>query len=654
MSCGLDHLAIPFINERAAEELAGALRCEYVQGKGRTLNAARNFEQGDIVLSEEPLHVVREVPGDPLYDQLVELCASSKFVHCPRWYWCMINSLTPEDLGQASTWTPIDKTVQRNLLLLHQGEFSEPCKDMSVIAAALLPPGADLMNLERCLQAWLHNAWTIQGQRTGLVIYFLASLISHSCNPSLVVHQDSDGNMLLRARHKICSGDEITVSYLPEVELLDAAPKRRRDLWDSKRFWCSCERCIGEEDKTRGLRCDTCKEGFVFPKLPELCHAQKPCPKRAKQILRPLRPANYDEVSAQNLELWLTIGAPELQRDRGKFYYEVKLGSGTDEPQIGWATLDFAESEDWTGSGVGDDEHSWAADGMRKRLWHNGDADSVEWSATWHDGDIVGCAVDIDAGIMRFAINGMWEQAANIKFDPKGHPIFPALSMQGDFAFCFDSQTFEFKPPHATFLPLLPAGAASGVFNRSMPLYEVFAGAICCHCGTEVSLRESKRLCNLEDKLQCVLATWEGTETASTRAQEANDLVCETGPQHYLGFRVREYLAHYYYQTNDHAAQVHVLSDICIFTASAFLGLHPAHADALASHADALVEGIAPDGVKKKSDSNSDIGDLKQALTLIKQAYFIHRTIYGTDCTETVAANAKIQHVEELLEIFKC
>merc|ERR1712190_258371 len=105
---------------------------------------------------------------------------------------------------------------------------------------------------------------------------------------------------------------------------------------------------------------------------------------------------------------WFTVGAKKLLRDSGRFYYEVKLFSDMYFPQLGWLNEEFQEEKGDDNHGVGDDEYGWATDGLRHKFWHGGSQMDAAWPRTWKGGDVIGLAVDIDAGNMRFSLNGEW------------------------------------------------------------------------------------------------------------------------------------------------------------------------------------------------------------------------------------------------------
>ena len=122
---------------------------------------------------------------------------------------------------------------------------------------------------------------------------------------------------------------------------------------------------------------------------------------------------------------WFTCGLPDLAQSSGKFYFEIQLLSEFQYPQIGWLTTDFqaADAEDFDGNGVGDDEHGWAFDGQRCKFWHDGDVDEqrrerrwllwpgqdeVQRMKKWKVNDVLGFALDMDAGNMQLR-NGQVE-----------------------------------------------------------------------------------------------------------------------------------------------------------------------------------------------------------------------------------------------------
>ncbi|KAJ9584194.1 hypothetical protein L9F63_021458, partial [Diploptera punctata] len=108
---------------------------------------------------------------------------------------------------------------------------------------------------------------------------------------------------------------------------------------------------------------------------------------------------------------------------KGKWQYEVQLGS-KGVMQIGWATSDCKFSQE---TGVGDTVHSYAYDGNRVRKWN---VATHQYGESWLSGDIIGCTIDLDRGVIEFYRNGksMGEAFDNIQLGP-GMAYFPAVSL---------------------------------------------------------------------------------------------------------------------------------------------------------------------------------------------------------------------------------
>jgi hypothetical protein len=109
------------------------------------------------------------------------------------------------------------------------------------------------------------------------------------------------------------------------------------------------------------------------------------------------------------------VSARGLVLSRGRFYYEAALQS-EGCMQVGWIDASFS-GDVAEGNGVGDDAHSWAFDGYRKLRWHEA---SQPWGRNWKVGDVVGAAVDFDAGELWFSLNGSWTDGMGLAF--RFHP----------------------------------------------------------------------------------------------------------------------------------------------------------------------------------------------------------------------------------------
>ena len=152
-----------------------------------------------------------------------------------------------------------------------------------------------------------------------------------------------------------------------------------------------------------------------------------------------------------------SVGLPALQQATGKVYYELTLLAVGTSPQIGWATPDFSPGG---GEGVGDDAHSWGADGARSLLFHDG---SHPWTVHWQDGDVVGFAADLHSGCLWFGHGGEWTVAfEELTAADWGAGLYPAIS--GDhMLFRLSGEATRYPGPDSSFCNLLDGRVAQPV-----------------------------------------------------------------------------------------------------------------------------------------------------------------------------------------------
>ena len=173
---------------------------------------------------------------------------------------------------------------------------------------------------------------------------------------------------------------------------------------------------------------------------------------------------NYQEAAiildGPPIEIFAQRAAPTvvlkpLRQIRGKFYYECKTSTGG-YMQLGWADDKFSAIAD-KGKGCGDDEHSWAYDGMRCLKWHNNKKE--RYGLHWKAEDVIGFAVDLDKGEVSFSLNGNWGEGMGSAFTSifVDGGIYPCLSLaRGTRVQIYigtAKNPFSYTPP-AGFLPL--------------------------------------------------------------------------------------------------------------------------------------------------------------------------------------------------------
>jgi hypothetical protein len=137
-------------------------------------------------------------------------------------------------------------------------------------------------------------------------------------------------------------------------------------------------------------------------------------PTRCNAFLGQLSASSYKVVN-KSVQRFPSIRINAPVAGAGKLYYEATIRS-SGCIQIGWALPQFSPTTFFMG--VGDDDKSWACDGLRQMKWHGVSppvqANSTQYSHglpygkdwTWAPGDTVGCLLDLDEGVMRFSHNG--------------------------------------------------------------------------------------------------------------------------------------------------------------------------------------------------------------------------------------------------------
>lgn len=148
----------------------------------------------------------------------------------------------------------------------------------------------------------------------------------------------------------------------------------------------------------------------------------------------------------------------------GKWYYEAHiLTNGC--MQFGWANEEFT-GDSGSGQGVGDDTKSWAYDGFRQLRW-NGASSRWGRDERWSVGDVVGCAVDLDAGTMLFSINGDFSAPMGRAFGNVSVSRFlvPAgsLSRGERVRVVFKRADFSFAPPDEDFRAVAESVRSSSI-----------------------------------------------------------------------------------------------------------------------------------------------------------------------------------------------
>ncbi|GLH11947.1 E3 ubiquitin-protein ligase [Gryllus bimaculatus] len=136
---------------------------------------------------------------------------------------------------------------------------------------------------------------------------------------------------------------------------------------------------------------------------------------------------------------------------KGKWQYELQLGS-KGVMQVGWATNFCKFSQE---IGVGDTANSYAYDGNRQRKWN---VSTHKYGEPWLSGDVIGCTIDLNDGILVFYRNGrsLGEAFSNIQLGP-GMAYFPSVSLAFTENLVANFGSTPMRYPVEGFLPIQDA-----------------------------------------------------------------------------------------------------------------------------------------------------------------------------------------------------
>jgi len=119
--------------------------------------------------------------------------------------------------------------------------------------------------LQKLVSAWRYNSFG-HHKEDGLVLYNRISMCAHSCDPTCCWSYGEEDAFVLRARITLKAGEELTISYLQDEDLLKGTCVRQQKL-QNWRFTCMCSRCKLTTDVGRGFKCRSCNVG--------VCHVEK-------------------------------------------------------------------------------------------------------------------------------------------------------------------------------------------------------------------------------------------------------------------------------------------------------------------------------------------------------------------------------------------
>lgn len=147
-----------------------------------------------------------------------------------------------------------------------------------------------------------------------------------------------------------------------------------------------------------------------------------------------------------------TFGALDLLAVSGVLFYEIEIIASHGVPQFGFANKDGMGSSDGSSTvGAGDNDKSWALDGIRGIKWHGGE--KGPWNCRWKEGTIIGLAANVDTGMIAVSKDGNWdsdEEDLGVSFRNESikDGVFPCFTASGyKLRYCFREEDFKHGPP---------------------------------------------------------------------------------------------------------------------------------------------------------------------------------------------------------------
>ncbi|CAE8723254.1 unnamed protein product [Polarella glacialis] len=222
--------------------------------RGKVVVALKPLAVGDLVFREVPALAIDQASTSPevpdlqsWVDSFAALAAPARAqvlkLHCP------------------------DEAAQGGTLAALLGSGGERLGNL-----LRFPAGVSHEEIWRLLRIVECNTFGVNSESGGSLVELLPGLsrLNHSCLPNALRGPGSEaGTVEVRAVRPVATGEELSISYLDEEQLLSPRARRRARLSGRWQFRCGCERCVGP-DLVRVFRCPAggmCgSKGLLSPK----------------------------------------------------------------------------------------------------------------------------------------------------------------------------------------------------------------------------------------------------------------------------------------------------------------------------------------------------------------------------------------------------
>jgi len=251
--------------------------------KGRCLFTNEAAEPGMVVFVEKPLMVALPALAPKLWECLQKLHEAQPLnLGTVTFHFAAIVSilqLDEEGIGvirDKYVPEPDEEPNDDVLRILKTLKDGPP----EILGGSLKAVDLTAKELQRLVSAWRYNSFG-HHKEDGLVLYNRISMCAHSCDPTCCWSYGDEDAFVLRSRISLAKGDELTISYLQDEDLLKSTAVRQTKL-QNWRFTCMCPRCALKVDLGRGFRCQRCRLGILYPQVSatsfETCRVCGSCP----------------------------------------------------------------------------------------------------------------------------------------------------------------------------------------------------------------------------------------------------------------------------------------------------------------------------------------------------------------------------------------
>ena len=164
------------------------------------------------------------------------------------------------------------------------------------------------------------------------------------------------------------------------------------------------------------------------------------------------------ETGSVEFMAYSTVRAKHMCPPGAKGYYEIEIVSpALYDVQFGFVTAAFERERGYSSDGVGDDDSSWAVDGVRQQAWHKLEGKTTKtYPCEWKAGDVVGLACDLEAMQMLVSVNGSFDAPNGLVFELDASAaeacLFPAFSGSTGTVRCnLGDRPLLYQPPSPSF-----------------------------------------------------------------------------------------------------------------------------------------------------------------------------------------------------------